>query len=928
MASKRPFSGPLRLVLIQSGKYDYAELDLTKPFQLVGHNGLGKTALISTLQYLYIDNQRDMRFGKHSWESSREFYFKGDTSYILFECQTPTGIYTIGVRGKGPASGYDLERFYYKGPYEQSDYITDGAVRRWEQSDGNDVRSTLAVKDFKEIKDTAAMRALLGATDADSKQTLGLVPIIDSHDYRLFRQTFQRLLQLKEIKQDDMKALLSDCAKLTTGNREIDLTKICEGDIRKIEQGKSEVARLKTAKPTVDKIQRLSDREVIARSIAFATVQTCEKNYADYAARYQKELDVLYTGIQVAEAELSTLRTELNEQGSRRDVLAGERALVHGKLENLSVLEAAYDGYLPDIEQQYLSQMEAEFGSLSARLVNMPTASVEDLEVQISRITTDLEAKETALEHNSALLINWLRERMDPNEVATIGSLLSPRLLESVIGQDVSPLDEMAFVSRIRRAARKCEAGKYSDDAVEIAIPQKTVDRVLSMGDTKAITSEISSLLRDKKSRETDLETLRETADLRQRHKTLESELRTKRARAAEYLQLLELQAASPALKGRLEELDQALTVLGEETQMIVNKMTEESNKVRAGEAEQRRLSTEKSAVEAEASRMPFARGDRPDPSPVADTFIRDEFAHLPLNEQIRLARSKCAEAENILKDLETNISLLDSLFAGASFEYDASAPIEIRLASVQSEIAGIPAIEERLNQEWIGVLVLASSGFQSILTSLDKIRRQVQKFNTELGKIEFSSIAGVQLKLLRNEQAIADYERHAQTGDTTSLFDSPDADARIDAFRLMLTSRPKLVLGDLYSLSCEIHRKDGKRNHYEDFDAVESTGTTIVLKVTLNLLALRDLLVSDKARIPFYLDEVHALDTKNLRNIIDLSERLGFVGIFAAPHAAIGPRRFIHLVPSEAGRLVVTERHTREIIKEPENPVSAGANA
>ena len=87
----RPFTGPRRLILIQSGKYDYAELDLSQSFQLVGVNGLGKTALISTLQYLYIDNQRDMRFGQHSADDSRKFYFKSDSSFILFECETSLG---------------------------------------------------------------------------------------------------------------------------------------------------------------------------------------------------------------------------------------------------------------------------------------------------------------------------------------------------------------------------------------------------------------------------------------------------------------------------------------------------------------------------------------------------------------------------------------------------------------------------------------------------------------------------------------------------------------------------------------------------------------------------------------------------------------------------------------------------------------------
>jgi hypothetical protein len=115
--------------------------------------------------------------------------------------------------------------------------------------------------------------------------------------------------------------------------------------------------------------------------------------------------------------------------------------------------------------------------------------------------------------------------------------------------------------------------------------------------------------------------------------------------------------------------------------------------------------------------------------------------------------------------------------------------------------------------------------------------------------------------------------------------------------------------------------RVDGQKNFYSDFDQVESTGTTIVLKVTLNLLVLRDLLIPGKARIPFYLDEVHALDRQNFTNILQLSERLGFIGIFAAPTPAIGPRSYVHLVPDARGRLVVTPAHRKVILRSPDDP-------
>ncbi len=205
------------------------------------------------------------------------------------------------------------------------------------------------------------------------------------------------------------------------------------------------------------------------------------------------------------------------------------------------------------------------------------------------------------------------------------------------------------------------------------------------------------------------------------------------------------------------------------------------------------------------------------------------------------------------------------------------------------------------------------------MLKSLDAVAKQARKLHGELARIEFSSISEVRLEIVQNQAAVADYERHAKDSPQPSLFDTAEAaDRKLDKFTKLLNRRPRLVLNELFSMRCEVRRKDGQKNFYDDFDQVESTGTTIVLKVTLNLLVLRDLLIPGTERITYYLDEVHALDRQNFGNILQLSERLGFVGIYAAPTAAVGPRRFVHLVPDAKGRLVVMPAHQKDIVRPP----------
>ncbi len=50
--------GVRRLVAINSGNVQYANLDLSEPVHLAAANNRGKTTLVNALQFLYVDEFR------------------------------------------------------------------------------------------------------------------------------------------------------------------------------------------------------------------------------------------------------------------------------------------------------------------------------------------------------------------------------------------------------------------------------------------------------------------------------------------------------------------------------------------------------------------------------------------------------------------------------------------------------------------------------------------------------------------------------------------------------------------------------------------------------------------------------------------------------------------------------------------------------
>ena len=62
--------GCKRMIFIRAGNYDYAEVEFEGSIHLVGRNNVGKTSIISAVQFLFIGDQNDMRFDGYSLEDT------------------------------------------------------------------------------------------------------------------------------------------------------------------------------------------------------------------------------------------------------------------------------------------------------------------------------------------------------------------------------------------------------------------------------------------------------------------------------------------------------------------------------------------------------------------------------------------------------------------------------------------------------------------------------------------------------------------------------------------------------------------------------------------------------------------------------------------------------------------------------------------
>ena len=190
--------GARKLIVINSGKYEFAEIDLSKPVHLAARNNSGKSTLVNSLQFLYIDQFNSMHFGRRSSTDSRRHYFRSPKSYIVFECATPTGNQCLLVRGLGAEQNCKFERFVFDGTFDLGDFTEDSGNGTSVVVDFDMLRARLAGRDLTKVKSGQLWEVLASKAYKTNKEfpRLGILPIREKSEYNSFRDVYVRLLAL------------------------------------------------------------------------------------------------------------------------------------------------------------------------------------------------------------------------------------------------------------------------------------------------------------------------------------------------------------------------------------------------------------------------------------------------------------------------------------------------------------------------------------------------------------------------------------------------------------------------------------------------------------------------------------------------------------------------------------------------------------
>lgn len=886
--------GPERVVMIRSGNYGYACVNIDKPVHLIAGNNVGKTTLISALQFLYIDDARQMHFSK-DWEQTKRHYFPHQNSFVLFECLTPSGRQVVGVHGSGPGDGYKYRRFAYLGGFDRADYFAGDTLLKID-----DIYKRLASRDFVYLDKAAYKPSLLGGR-GEKARSIAIIPLKDSGSYDTFRYLLANLLRLSAIDQKKLRKVLVDVCRGKLQRPEIDI----QGDFAELHttaiRQTSELSYLKdTAKPLFDRLTPLLARRTELRQTAVSTWRGIQEGQA----RLQGEFDALTARRERTVAEqagdLERLAAEAEDAWALRDDEQTKIRDTEQTLRKIEEMRLATQAVLPDFLAVECRNAQELLELLLGRLGNARRSNLSQIKAKVRDAEGRLDRDKELLFGLDTTFLAWVRRNSTlPSDLLDrVLSLGNQEIISAQLGQGgVLVHDDLALVNRLADTAQCFTSQGYTDGVITVDTSVLGDDSVLlKYGDPVAIEGRVAAA-------ESDLEQLRSTLRDVESQEALRQEIQRQ---TSERDRLQKLLAAYHEYQGLRQDVPRLSIAL-------------EAARKRSGElqGEYDSIKSEISALERAVQDLDAQIAQKLQDCDRVDRLVK-KLSAPPEDWGVKLERSPegltlddalygyqkaCSDESAIDSKIK---QILSTLTAALPFMLTQTEEEAIR--RLDEELKNLKNKQAAVNELWKSIIASLSAALRLIRNDVDIIGKEVRALNSRINARRISNLQAVTLDFQREDKLFKDLEIVESSFSMPLFVDAKQLEAASNSLRDFFEVYPKLSVEQLFDVHFSVAGFDGKVKTYEGLDKIESMGTGVTIKVLVHLALVRMLFNSEDVRLPFFLDEIGTIDDDNLAAIVECAKDACFVPILASIDHARDCVDYLYTVDGEKGNLIVDE--------------------
>jgi len=863
--------GPTRLVLIRSGKYEFGDIELIRPLHLIGPNNVGKTSLISTLQFLYIDQQQKMHFAR-DLDQTRKYYFPDPDSYILFECLSPTGFRVLGVHGLGPLKSYKFERFSYMGKLHLADFIDEQQQVRPNKT----IRSRLSDREYTLLEPSHLKAALTGLGENRGVR-LELLPMRDRGGYERFRKVFSNLLRLTHISQEDLKRFLFEIYETDFQQSVIDLESSYSSKYEQVRLQANKVKDLKRVAGDIDAALSLAKQRDTLRSVL---PQLYEKIKEGVESKRRKS-DLAKEKIAQKQIQLTTdiADNERTQQEIRRQLqeITEELGVVKENLRKLQQEKEDFSSYFAPTEETAIAQLKKKIEDVTYQL---KTSAAEP----VRRVTGRIQQNRIALKKQKELLrgvansaVSYLKQYYPDEEIAQVFQFFNHDLLGMAVTKgeiEIRDIDKLKNI--FGTILGRIDEQSYLDDTVRISLSTSLQPDLRTYSDPALIAEKIEDLQAELEKDQNTLRVAEEREALQKQNQIDEDLFKRLEKRYQEYLQYQNNCENEKSWKKELNKQEAHRS-------RVEDKQNALSKQGILYQEQERHLRSQRIDIETREEALNKLVRSLPLPDSVWKT--EEQLVDFPqtVEETIVEYENKSKQEQQKREDLCAKLDAIEAKTYGKIKGKTEEETLDL----LYDELDGLSKREEAVEKLWSGLTADLQTAIKSMLKDLETLKSRVANLNRQLSKVSVSNLSRLKLVLAENAQLVPRLKAVSSRNDAPLFAGLQNIDEALEFIGEFLRNSGRIELLQLFELHFEVTIADGTPQRYTKLETIESNGTTITIKVLINLMLLRGLVDEKRdVKIPFYLDEASSLDRENVSSIVEQSVEMGFTPILASPEA------------------------------------------
>ncbi|MEE1950332.1 hypothetical protein V0R48_15210 [Pseudomonas alcaligenes] len=904
-----------RLVLINSAGYEIAELPLDAAVSLVAPNNIGKTSLISALQFLLIIDRRRMDFGAHDFERSRRFYFPSNSSYILLEVLLPdSGTVVLGCVGKGVS--HDYEYFAYRGQLKIEDYrLDDGCLVAQPQLLNHLASRNLVAQHYSGTEFTSMVYG-------NSRRVRGengdftVFRLEHSRQAEVFQRVLTRTLRLDKLQSKEVKEYLLQIFHRDMSDAGIDFKQEWDKAFADVNADRQQYQAAMIQRQRLGQLEALCDERLQLRGKLVYFRPRIDRALHDWESYFQsRSSDLQHARVGIEQAE-EKLQNDRGEWLAARQLTLQKEDLLKREQERQADLERRFA--LVDRRETLEREIEharAAYEAQVALVAGVQGRRPEEIARERNRVTQDVQRLQRERASLTGNLYQHLQRTLSPEQLSA---------LNQVFARDVMTLPESGFSLDHDQLRQSLE--QWLSQAGELRLP--------------GLDLQLAGLHEQHRQRSAE-EIDQELADLNRQLAQLDEQLQAaEEIRAAEALKH-ERERDYHQARNALVAFDE-LTALREragEREQLLSKcqstLADLDIKLGGVQAESQQLRAQlegirnqQDALGAQHREICAGRDRRGDGEPIF-SYLADlphqawvgsaELAIDQLAEYLREYQQDCRRLLSLESDVR---SMSAELHSGGLTKFQTADDPEEEIRLMIEFGRHLPQEFEAIERKARSAVVNVTLCLRQLRDSLNAFKAKMRQFNQLVSRRKLSDLAVFKIEtedeqeLVEAIQTLITTAEQVETGQSFELFDHASVldDESLSRAKTLLIregeARGGLGVEHLFRLNFIVGKEGQKPEAFADLDGAASNGTVLMAKLVTGLALLHQM--QDKrysVRAACYLDEALALDGPNQTSLIETAAEFGFALIFASP-APLATVRYCVPITEHNQKKFISRKH------------------